>query len=107
MKFIFLSFLLLFSVTVTAQKGKKSNPKPTVQQADSLFLARDWNAAIPIYEAVLKSEPNNSLAWNRLGFSYHNVSNFDKALSNYLKSLEYKPTPPIETTVQSRLARVY
>lgn len=107
MKIIFLSFLLVFSISVVAQKGKKANPKPTVQQADSLFLARDWTAAIPVYEAVLKTEPNNSLAWNRLGFSYHNLSNYDRALPNYLKSLEYKPTPPIETTVQSRLARVY
>ena len=107
MKFIFISFVLLFSVSVIAQKGKKATPKPTLQQADSLFLARDWSAAIPVYEAVLKTEPNNSLAWNRLGFSYHNLSNYDKALPNYLKSLEYKPTPPIETTVQARLARVY
>ena len=106
MKFFIFFFALLFSVTVSAQKGKTKS-KPTIQQADSLFLAREWNAAIPIYEAVLKSEPNNSLAWNRLGFSYHSLSNFDKALTNYAKSLEYKPTSAIETTVQSRMARVY
>ncbi len=98
---------MFLSVTLLAQSGKKKKHKPTLQQADSLFLIQEWSAAIPIYEAVLKSEPNNSLAWNRLGFSYHNLSNPDKALPNYLKSLEYKPNPSLETVVQSRLARVY
>jgi len=107
MKFIFFTFVLVISFSLVAQKSKKSTPKPTVQQADSLFLIREWSAAIPVYEAVLKIDPNNSLAWNRVGFCYHNLSNYDKALSNYLKSLEYKPTPAIETIVQSRLARVY
>ena len=106
MKFGFLFLALLLSVSAIGQKGK-SKPKPTIQQADSLFLARDWNAAIPVYEAVLKAEPNNSLGWNRLGFSYHNMSNHDKALENYLKSMEYKPAANVETTVQSRMARVY
>lgn len=81
--------------------------KPTIQQADSLFTRKEWNAAIPVYEAALKNEPNNSLAWNRLGFSYHNLSNYDKALENYLKSLSYKPNPGLEATVQSRMARIY
>ncbi len=98
---------MFLSVTLLAQSGKKVKHKPTLQQADSLFLIREWSAAIPVYEAVLKSEPNNSLAWNKLGFSYHNLSNPDKALSNYLKSLAYKPNPSLETIVQSRLARVY
>ncbi|HEU5291872.1 MAG TPA: tetratricopeptide repeat protein [Cyclobacteriaceae bacterium] len=106
MKYYIFCVALLFSIALNAQKGKAKS-KPTIQQADSLFLARDWNAAIPIYEAVLKKEPDNSLAWNRLGFSYHNLSNYDKALLNYSKSLEYKPTPAIETIVQSRMARVY
>jgi tetratricopeptide (TPR) repeat protein len=106
MKLLFFSFLLLFSITLHAQKSKTVK-KPTLQQADSLFLVRDWSGAIPVYEAVLKSEPNNSLGWNRLGFSYHNLSNHDKALMSYLKSIGYKPAPNIETTVQSRMARVY
>ncbi len=107
MRLIIICLVLLSSAASFAQSGKKDKQKPTLNQADSLFLIREWSAAIPVYEAVLKSEPNNSLAWNRLGFSYHNLSNRDKALANYLKSLEYKPNPSLETLIQSRLARVY
>jgi tetratricopeptide (TPR) repeat protein len=99
--------LILVSGIVTAQSGKKGKSTATIQQADSLFMLRDWNGSVPVYEAVLKSQPNNSLAWNRLGFSYHNLSNYDRALASYQKSLEYKPNPGLETVVQSRLARVY
>jgi hypothetical protein len=104
---LFIVMLTLCSVTVVLAQGKKTTKKPTIKQADSLFAAQQWKDAVPVYEAVLKSEPNNSLAWNRLGFSYHNLSSYDKAQANYLKSLEYKPTPQVETVVQSRLARVY
>jgi hypothetical protein len=109
MKYRMLMALLVLTVVTYAQLSKKSKHKlaPSIKQADSLFTARDWNAAIPMYEAVLKGMPDNSLAWNRLGFSYHNISNLDKALACYLKSLEYKPAQALESIVQSRLARVY
>jgi predicted Zn-dependent protease len=107
MRLILLGVLLLSTLAGIAQSPKKEKQKPTIQRADSLFLIRDWSGAIPIYEAVLKAEPNNSLAWNRLGFSYHNTSNPGKALENYLKALTYKPSPGLETTVQSRMARIY
>lgn len=108
MRSIFLMFLVLAAFSVLSQSAKnKGKSIPTIQQADSLFLLRDWNGAIPLYEAVLKNKPDNSLAWNRLGFSYHSMANYDKALLNYLKAIEYKPAAPLETTIQSRLARVY
>lgn len=114
MKYRLLVVLLVLSVATFAQSSKKSSrllsgqkSAPSIRQADSLFTARDWNGAIPIYESVLKGTPANSLGWNRLGFSYHNVSNYEKALACYLKSLEYKPAQPLESVVQSRLARVY
>ncbi len=99
--------LLFFVALISNAQGKKSTPQPTLQQADSLFQAREWKAAVPVYEAVLKTKPENSVAWNRLGFSYHNLSEYDKALPNYLKSLEQKPAPQVEVVVQTRLARVY
>ncbi len=98
---------MFLSATLLAQSGKKVKNVPTLNQADSLFTIRDWSGAVRIYETVLKTEPANSLAWNRLGFSYHNLSNYDKATASYLKSLANKPNPTLETIVQSRLARVY
>lgn len=107
MKIPVITLLALLSIATIAQSQKKVKGKPTLQQADSLFQLKDWKAAVPIYEAVLKSQPDNSLAWNRLGFCYHNLLNYDRAITNYLKSLEYKPAPALELIVQSRLARAY
>lgn len=98
-----LLLLLVFSQTSVSAQSKKA----TISFADSLFLSQNWKEAVLAYEKVLKTESSNSLAWNRLGFSYHNLSTYDKALENYLKALNYKPSPALETIIQSRLARVY
>lgn len=102
MRAILATILLLSAVLVSAQSKKASIPF-----ADSLFFLQNWKKAIVIYEKVLKTEPTNSLAWNRLGISYHNLSNYDKALENYVKALNYKPAAGLEIIIQSRLARVY
>lgn len=94
--------MLFFAWIVSAQ-----STKPGVAYADSLFLSQNWKEAIVVYEKVLKAEPANSMAWNRLGFSYHNLLNYDEALERYTQALNHKPSPVLETIIQSRLARVY
>lgn len=109
MKYSMLVLLLVLSMVTHAQPSKREVRRMaiTIRQADSLFTARDWHRAIAAYEGVLRMAPANGLSWSRLGYSYHNISNYDKALFCYLKSLEFKPTPSIESVIQSRLARVY
>lgn len=108
MKNIFLlSIMVIGSCFSVAQNSKKSTPQFTLRQADSLFTLSSWKSAIPVYEAVLQRAPENSLAWNRLAFCYHNLGDYDKAIVNYDRSLQNKPTPGVAMTVQSRLARVY
>jgi outer membrane protein assembly factor BamD (BamD/ComL family) len=81
--------LVFFCLTTFSQTGKSKQKKPqTLQYADSLFLSKNWSDAIPIYEMVLKKEPANSMAWNRLVFSYHNLSNYDKAAASYLSQTQ-------------------
>lgn len=96
---IFFSLLCLFAVS--------QNNKIKMSTADSLFSAQRWNEAISAYEGVLKNESGTALSWNRLGFSYHNLSNYGKALENYQKSLTLKPSPALETIIQSRMMRAY
>lgn len=93
----FISFL-----SVSAQSGKV-----TLAYADSLFLLQQWKNAVSAYETVLKKEPGTALTWNRLGFSYHNLSDPDKAVECYQKSLAANPSPALETVVQSRVARAF
>jgi tetratricopeptide (TPR) repeat protein len=107
-KIYLLSFVFLYLGTIAwAQNSKKSRSSFTLKQADSLFFISAWKNAIPVYEDVLKKTPENGLAWNRLGYCYHNLGEYDKAMADYDKSLLCKPTPQLEATVQSRLARIY
>lgn len=104
---IALIILLVIALSGYAQRNKKAKQVYTLKIADSLFTSQQWKEAVPAYESVLKTSPANALAWNRLGFSYHNLGNYDKAMENYVKSLEQKPAPPIETVVHARMARIY
>jgi hypothetical protein len=104
-KICFPVVFFLVSAALFAQGSKKV--KPTIQYADSLFMQQDWKSAVPVYEAALKQTPENSLAWNRLAASYHNLKQYDKALVNYQKALEYKPNAQLEQVICSRLARIY
>ncbi len=79
----------------------------SIKQADSLYAASDWKNAVPVYESVLNTSPDNALAWNRLGYSYHNLRNYEKAMSSYTKALQNKPAPQLEATVDARLARIH
>jgi hypothetical protein len=101
------AFLFALIVIVTSLHAQKSKKQYTLSQADSLFTAQQWSAAIPAYEAVLKSTPANALGWNRLGFSYHNTGNHDKALSSYQRALTYNPGAALLPVIHSRIARIY
>lgn len=94
-----------FILSVLTAFAQKKNV--TVAYADSLFLAQSWKDAAAAYELVVKNGTVIPLTWNRLGFSYHNLTNYNKALENYEKALAAKPTVPLETIIQSRMVRVY
>jgi hypothetical protein len=103
------NFLVLLFFTALAsfgQGGKKSTQKFSIKEADSLFSIGSWTMAIPVYENVLKSNGDNALAWNRLGFCYHNTGAYDKAVEAYTTSLQKNPPKPLEATVRSRLAKI-
>ncbi len=92
---------------VSAQSSTLNQLKPDTRAADSLYFAAQWKLAIPVYELILEKNPGNSLCLNRLGFSYQNTSQFQKALNSYSNSLLYQPAPQLKMVVQSRMARVY
>ncbi len=100
---IFLFALIVVTASLQAQKNKRY----TLSQADSLFTAQQWKQAINAYEAVLKSTPENALAWNRLGFSYHNTGGHDKALTCYERALSYNPSAALLPVIHSRMARIH
>lgn len=103
MKTIFAPFVIvsLLSWNVVYSQGT------SIQKADSLFFISDYKNAIPLYEVALKTATTNSVAWNRLAYSYQSLGQYDKALTNYSKALENKPSAPLLATVESRLSRIY
>jgi tetratricopeptide (TPR) repeat protein len=98
--------LLLTTIFSFAQGSKKNVQKFSIKEADSLFSVGSWASAIPVYENVLKSNGENALAWNRLGFCYYNTGAHDKAVEAYMTSLQKNPAKALEATVRARLARI-
>lgn len=94
-----------FALVVLSVSAQKKNV--TLAYADSLFLAQNWKEAATSYELVVKNGNVIPLTWNRLGFSYHNLANYNKALDNYERALAAKPAPALEIVIQTRMVRVY
>jgi tetratricopeptide (TPR) repeat protein len=98
--FILLSFV---SSSVPAQKAAT----PSFALADSLFTAGEWKPATLVYKKVLADTSKNSLEWNRLGFSYFNLKEYDQALSSYEQALHHNPRPALKALIYSRVAKVH
>ncbi|QEC66124.1 tetratricopeptide repeat protein [Panacibacter ginsenosidivorans] len=101
----FKSLLLFFTVFLSGNIMSQSSQSMLV--ADSLYYAQNWNDARNIYERLLGDTSQNSIAWNRLGFSDYNIGNYDKALYCYAKALTFKPILPVKASVFSRMARIH
>jgi tetratricopeptide (TPR) repeat protein len=72
--------------------------------ADSAFRSSDWNTAAAAYQKITAGDSTNAQAWFRLGFSYHSLGDWPRALTAYAhaRKLGFQPV-----TVRYRLARVY
>ena len=99
-----LSALFLFLIISHSAFSQVST---SIQKADSLFLKQQWQQAIREYESIRSKDGKlASLSLNRLGFSYHNVGNYDKALLNYRESLANQPAKQMLPVLYSRISRV-
>lgn len=64
---------------------------PLETQATQAALEADWEKAITLNKEILKSEPENLGALNRLGRAYSEVGQLDKAKSSYREVLKHDP----------------
>ena len=74
-----------------------SADRSSLSPVDSLYLEaitatvrRDFSGAIKAYDQIAKILPNQPDVYIDLGYAYENNGNVDKALENYLKSIEKK-----------------
>ncbi len=71
----------------TAAKKQDSN----YTEAVKAVKARNYQKAIPLLRASLKSDPANADAHNYLGYSLRKTSNIEDALVSYNKALSIDP----------------
>lgn len=83
--------LKLLIVLATALHGQVTQTSaPTMEQANQLYMAKDWSSAAPAFEAITHAQPDNALAWLRLGVSRHKLGQFEPAVDAY-KHIESDP----------------
>jgi tetratricopeptide (TPR) repeat protein len=104
-----LPLLILFcaaSSLCLGQKKTTAKVKPTIAHADSLFAAGRYQDAIPAYEGVLKdaAAAKDARAWYRLGASWFNTNNHEKALPAFEHAYGINPG---QQGVRLALARTY
>lgn len=97
---------LISSLITAAQTSLQANINTDIKTADSFFMAQNWAKAKQVYETALKDNAQNSLAWNRLGFSNYNLKIYDEALQCFQKSLSLTPPTPLKIIVYTRMARI-
>ncbi len=61
---------------------------PLVEQADARSAARDWAAAVPLWQQVVRANPTDGRYWSRLGTAYFNLHDYRAAI------------PPLERAVE-------
>lgn len=84
-----------------------AQPEPNMRRADSLYLLSQYKEAIPFYTKSLKAVATNALGWTRLGYSYHQINELDKAEQGYTTALQNNPQPGGIPIIYSRLAKIY
>ncbi len=61
----------------------KVTSKVTFEEASKHYLAKEWEASAAAFAEIVKAEPRNGRAWYRLGVSYQNLKEYDKAIPAY------------------------
>lgn len=104
---IMLCILSTAGFVSTAQQVKKGFATVPLATADSLFAATDWKGAATAYESILKQGPVNPAVSSGLGFCYHNLTQYNKAVQTYLTVLQNNKDQELSKTTLIRLARSY
>ena len=79
---------IMASLPALSRPAAAREPKasPTFEEASKHYLAKEWEPAAKAFAAVVKSEPGNGRAWYRLGVSYQNMKQYEKAIAAYRKA---------------------
>ena len=89
---------LLGFAAMPAQAAGGSDPVPAAKPADPNFTegrkaidAKNWAAAIPLFQAVVAKDAQNADAFNWLGYAYRNQGDYEQSFAHYNKALAIDP----------------
>ena len=63
-----------------------------LNEANKLFLKKMFRDSLPIYDEILKSDPENIDVINNKGYALRKMKNYDEAILCYDKGLKINPT---------------
>jgi tetratricopeptide (TPR) repeat protein len=71
--------IITFLVSYLAAAAQTPPPSPEAQAAQALWQAQKWDESVKAYQSLTKNEPNNGIAWLRLGSSLLSLNKFNEA----------------------------
>lgn len=104
MRHVFISILLFLVSRLTSQSSPVGL---TPVLADSFYFSSNWKESIPLYIKAIENGQKNGLLFYRLGYSYAQTGDTQKALSIYKKSLDLNPNPNLARVVAANIAKIY
>jgi len=90
-----------------AQQTKSATEDTVVVKADSLFAISEWKKAADLYESVLKKNAGNAKVYSSLGYCYHQLKQYSRAVEKYRLCLKGNQDPGLSNVTLIRLARTY
>lgn len=81
-----------------AHAAGSSEPAAPAKPVDPNFIegrkaidAKNFSAAIPLFQAVVSKDGQNADAYNWLGYAYRNLGNYEQSFASYTKALQIDP----------------
>jgi len=75
--------LLVSLMAVHPLAAQDAMQNPSMEEANKLFQAQNWEKASQAYEAITTREPANALAWLQLGLTRHSLQQYERAVAAY------------------------
>lgn len=90
----------------TAAFSQNQAPSPEAQAANALWQQQKWDEAAKSYQSVIKNEPNNGMAWFRLGSSLMSLNKFEDSIAPLEKAAAILQGPVVYYTLASAHAKL-
>ena len=97
--------ILLTCLLYYPGRAQQQNTVSNFRQADSLFLAKDFNAAGKIYQTLIRDTSTDAFHLNRLGYTeLLEEQKYAASEKHFKMALRAHPVPGVKASIYSRLA---